>query len=287
MVGRGRHLCNRGKDLERPVAAVYRGPIACDGCSESVAELLRKSPANFRVHYLGPTETHDINAQTLNHLDLFAWPGGGDDQDADYLKVAHYTKEIQEFVRNGGRYAGFCMGAFLAQGQGSNQTFFQLLPRGSYVSSERFEKGAQIKGDEDTIILTDWTFHTGPKRGTSEDNRWQYFQDGGQIHLDESTLPVGAFVLGRYTYTGDPCSVIVPYGAGYVGLVGVHPEADKSWYEDWHGHNPQGIKFDIGHDFVQSLWQAEHIIEGELAHKMGESSKTTTLSVDASQQTRT
>lgn len=77
MVGRGRHLCNRGKDLERPVAAVYRGPIACDGCSESVAELLRKSPANFRVHYLGPTETHDINAHTLSHLDLFAWPGGG------------------------------------------------------------------------------------------------------------------------------------------------------------------------------------------------------------------
>ena len=65
------------KGDDRPVAAVYRGPIACEGCAESVAHLLRRSPARFKVHYLGPEETHDISPQTLSHLDLFAWPGGG------------------------------------------------------------------------------------------------------------------------------------------------------------------------------------------------------------------
>lgn len=156
----------------RPVAAVYRGPVACEGCAESVATLLRKSSLRYKVHYLGPNEHHDVSKETLSHLDLFAWPGGGDDQAADYLKVANYTNLLQDFVKQGGMYAGFCMGAFLARGPGE-QTFFGLLPNGSYVSSERFEKGAQVKGDEDTIILTDWTFHTGPKKGTEEKDRWQ------------------------------------------------------------------------------------------------------------------
>jgi hypothetical protein len=34
----------------------------------------------------------------------------------------------------------------------------------------------------------------------------------------------------------------MPYGKGQVGLIGVHPEADASWYADWNGSNPQGIK---------------------------------------------
>ena len=58
-------------------AAVYRGPVACDGCAESVAALLRSSPLGYQVHYLGPHETNDVNSAMLSHLDLFAWPGGG------------------------------------------------------------------------------------------------------------------------------------------------------------------------------------------------------------------
>ncbi|CEH13794.1 hypothetical protein CBOM_01691 [Ceraceosorus bombacis] len=243
---------------DRPVAAVYRGPVGCEGCSESVAKLLRDSPPHFRVHYLGPDETHDVSPQTLSHLDLFAWPGGGDDQNADYLKVANYTKALRDFVSGGGKYAGFCMGAFLARGQASNETFFGLLPEGSWVSSERFEKNAQVKGDEDTIILTDWTFHTGPKKGTTEKDRWQYFQDGGLVHLGPN-VPPQTIIKGHYTWTNDVCSAIIPYGKGQVGLVGVHPEADKSWYSDWNGTNPQGIRFDIGHDFIDTLWRADEL----------------------------
>lgn len=95
-----------------------------------------------------------------------------DDQDADYKKVAHYTAPLQDFVRGGGKYAGFCMGAFLARGQADNETFFGLLPPRSYVSSERFERGAQVHGAQDTIVLVDWAFHTGPKKGTEEKDRW-------------------------------------------------------------------------------------------------------------------
>lgn len=111
--------------------------------------------------------------------------------------MSGYTKAIQAYVSGGGKYAGFCMGAFLAGGKGENQTFFGLLPKGTYVSGERFQPGAQVTDTKDTIILTDWTFHSGPKNGTTENNRWQYFQDGAQISLGPDTQ--GFLVMGRYT----------------------------------------------------------------------------------------
>lgn len=68
---------NQHEDDERPIAAVYRGPVSCDGCAEAVARLLRKSPAKYRVHFLGPNEQSDVTSAALSRLDLFAWPGGG------------------------------------------------------------------------------------------------------------------------------------------------------------------------------------------------------------------
>jgi hypothetical protein len=38
-----------------------------------------------------------------------------------------------------------------------------------------------------------------------------------------------------------------------VGLIGTHPEAEKDWYKDWNGRNPDGVRHDIGHDFVQAI----------------------------------
>lgn len=236
MVKGGRFFTPREK---RPVAAVYRGEVSCDGCAESVAHLLRKSPMRYKVHYLGPKEDHDINQATLSHLDIFAWPGGGDDEDTDYLKVQKYTKDIQDYVHNGGRYAGFCLGAFFARGEMKNQTFFGLLPQGSYASGERFQSGAQVKTANDTIILTDWTFGSGEKKGQTVKDRWQYFQDGAQFYLDKNVQ--NAKILGRYVYTKDPSAVIVPYGKGSVGLIGFHPEADQSWYDDYNIVNPQNV----------------------------------------------
>lgn len=58
-------------------------------------------------------------------------------------------------------------------------------------------------------------------------------------------------------YTQDVCAAVVPYHKGQVGLIGTHPEADKSWYEDWNGRNPDGIRFDIGEDFIWRLWTAK------------------------------
>lgn len=66
-----------GDTEQRPKALVYRGPAACNGCPEAVAALLQSSPSNFEVDYAGPNEKIDINEASLQHVQLYAQPGGG------------------------------------------------------------------------------------------------------------------------------------------------------------------------------------------------------------------
>lgn len=60
----------------RPKALVYRGSAGCEGCSESLAQLLKDSASHFEVDYVGPEEKFDISEKALEGVDLYAFPGG-------------------------------------------------------------------------------------------------------------------------------------------------------------------------------------------------------------------
>lgn len=60
-----------------PQAAVYRGPAACAGCPEAVAQLLSTSSLGFNVTFVGPQEAVNISSQVLTLMDVYAQPGGG------------------------------------------------------------------------------------------------------------------------------------------------------------------------------------------------------------------
>ncbi|HEX6969521.1 MAG TPA: hypothetical protein VF174_12030 [Micromonosporaceae bacterium] len=51
---------------------------------------------------------------------------------------------------------------------------------------------------------------------------------------------------------GGVAAVITGYGAGRLGLVGPHPEADRSWHVGTGLTNPDGVRFDLGHDLIES-----------------------------------
>lgn len=166
-----------------------------------------------------------------------------------------YKKPLQDYVSNGGHYLGFCLGAYMA-GPGYG---FDLLPRGVTVGSEIEQRNSQVTKDDDTVIQVDWTFQDGK----TEPNRWLYFQEGAFIKgLDGRN---GA-VLARYSKSRDVAASVTIRGKGSVGLVGPHPEADESWCKslsndcvpaDWLDDdagvtNPDGIKFDVGYDFIDA-----------------------------------
>ena len=108
-----------GPSGRRPVALVYRGPAACDGCAEAAANLLGRQRQHFVVRYIGPRERVQFSAQTLARAQLYVQPGGNDDLDQAWrqlLEEPGFTPGlIPDFVRGGGRYLGLCMGGYRRQ----------------------------------------------------------------------------------------------------------------------------------------------------------------------------
>ena len=213
------------------LALVYRGPGACDGCAESVAALLEGAPRPFTVQYVGPDEDVPLTAEGLAGADVYAQPGGDDDLDGTWRELRGAADAIRDWTRDGGRYLGFCMGAYLA----GDDPGFGLLPGSTdqYITSP----DASVHDERDTVVQVRWR----------DEPRHMYFQDGPIFLLDDDA---DFSVLA--TYDNDTlAAVVAPYGKGRVGVVGPHPEADASWYEDAGLENPDGIRFDLGHDLIE------------------------------------
>ncbi|MGP3972248.1 BPL-N domain-containing protein [Streptomyces sp. 6N223] len=226
--------CGPGRPAEprRPRALVYRGPGACDGCAEAVAALLRSAPSRPRVRYCGPGGDVPLTASSLAEAEVYAQPGGGDDLAAAWREMRDAAGPLRRWVRGGGRYLGFCMGAYLA----GRTPGFGLLPgdTDAYISS----RGASVHTAADTVIPVRW-------RGQL---RHMYFQDGPFFRL---TRKAATSVIATYD-NGLPAALLAPYGEGRVAVAGPHPEADSTWYADHDLANPDGVRFDLGHDLVES-----------------------------------
>ncbi len=215
---------------ERPLAVVYRGPAACDGCPEAVASLLTKH-GGFNVDFIGPAEDRKLTAEDLRVARLYAQPGGSDDVGLAMQQLGgEATDAITAWVmERGGNYLGFCMGAYLA---GSDPGMGLLAPgdTAGYAESE----GALVSGSDATIIPVDW----------NGEMRYQYAQDPAIIL--ESGVE-GERVLSRFT-NGAVNALVRPVGKGAVGVVGTHPEAGPDWF------TPLMAEADIdGPDHAQAL----------------------------------
>lgn len=220
---------------KQPLALVYRGPAAYPECSEAAAALLKSAPSRFRVVYCGPDEEVPVSAESLSEAMVYVQPGGGLLPRA-WRRMRQHADDIRAFVRGGGHYLGFCLGAYLA----GSDPGFGLAP-GIAIDSYVNSPGSSVTDAADTIVQVRW-------RGQL---RHMYFQDGCRFQIQPGAT---ATVLATYD-TGVPAAIIASYGAGRVGLVGPHPEAQRSWYRDAGLTNPDGIRFDLGHDLVESTIQ--------------------------------
>lgn len=214
-----------------PLALIYRGPsVTYPGSPETCERLLRRSPLGFRTAFVGPDEESDLSASVLSGAALYVQPGGGTVDEA-WPVLERHAGAVGEFVRGGGGYLGFCLGAYLA-GTRSGFGLFDGTVR-PYASSD----GADVDDGAETVTVS-W-------RGTP---RRMYFQDGAAFDLPPGST---AEVPGRYS-NGLAAALVQDVGTGRIGLVGTHPEADETWFSG----GGYADNSDVALDLVSSVHRA-------------------------------
>lgn len=219
----------------RPLALVYRGDGATlPGCAESVAALLRRSRWNFEVHYVGPREHLRLSAGALGCAAVYAQPGG-DELLPAWRRLRRHRDVVRDYVRDGGRYLGFCLGGYLAGASPG----FDLLPADTdqYITTPR----ADVPGTEARVVHVRW-------RGRPHA---MYFQDGPTFELPQRFTP-GMHVLAAYS-NGEVAALTARFGAGRVGVVGPHPEAGADWFTDSGLPAPVNAGTDPGLDLIDAV----------------------------------
>ena len=213
-----------------PQALVYSGPAGCDGCSEALGAVL--TTAGFDVVI---ATVDEITADTLARTALYAQPGGGQDLLAARAAFPDDTwARLEQWVSSGGHYLGMCMGAYLA---GRSLDDDGVVPGLSLFPGDT---DSEFPSDAAQIATVTW-------RGSP---RAMYAQDPPQFILDDDAAGV---VVEATFASGRPAALIAEHGAGAAGLVGPHPEANDSWYDEDGLRDPDGLDADLLVGFVNRL----------------------------------
>lgn len=171
-----------------------------------------------------------FNSSTLDNVDIVAFPGGVGDADRYYDFFKRKAGNIvADYIANGGRYLGICMGAYWA---GSH--YFDILDDVDVVQYIK-QPTADIKRSYTTVAPIIWQYKI----------QNMFFWDGCTF-----TGPGKFNSIANYA-NGDPAAII----QNRIGLIGTHPESLLSWYDKPylkpHWHHGQHHKLLL--EFVNQL----------------------------------
>ena len=175
---------------------------------------------------------HELEDDFFDDVDMVLFPGGVGDADSWDSLLKFHKSRIQEFVANGGRYLGICMGAYWADntyfGLSSDFRVDQYITRPNTDTKRPHAKQMKVTWDDKPEEL--------------------FFYDGCAIFGDESKYDV----VARYP-NGDAMAII----QNRIGLIGCHPEAEQHWYDEysWMRKRWNGSKNYLLLDFVNKMME--------------------------------
>jgi glutamine amidotransferase-like uncharacterized protein len=198
--------------MNKPTIALFLHQPKCSVQSGNGIIKALSSHYNFKIF-----TRHELEDDFFDEVDIVAVPGGfGDAESFTYL-MGENGKRIKQFVANGGKYLGICMGAYWA-----GSYYLDILKD---VDAEQYitRPNTDTKRPHAKEIAITW------------DNKpcSMYFYDGCALVGDESKFKT----IARYA-NGDPMAII----QDNIGLIGCHPESEKHWYDSYswmrrHWHN--------------------------------------------------
>jgi hypothetical protein len=190
----------------KPTIAIFIHDPQCE--TECALGMIDGLVRDFDIRTFGLS---NLTPEFLSQFDAVCFPGGMGDAD-DFYDI--FTDEdvatIQEFVDNGGKYFGICMGAYWA-----SQHYFDVAPN--------LEIGQYIERPTGDITYDGPTFANVTWLG---DPDTMYFYDGCAIIGDDMDVYA--------TYANGDAMAIIKDG---VGIIGCHPEALDWWYDEGDMYN--------------------------------------------------
>ena len=178
---------------------------------------------------------NQCEGNTLSGVDMVAFPGGIGDSERyfRFFQNRRHSRYIIDYIRNGGRYLGICMGAYWA-----GRRYFNILQHADAVQYIRRPRTDTRRPHPKAMPII-W-------QGSEEK---MYFYDGCAITGD----PTQFETIATYA-NGDPMAII----QNRIGLIGCHPESEEFWYDRprWmRGHYHNGRHHQLLRDFVDKLMQ--------------------------------
>ena len=175
---------------------------------------------------------HSVEKDFFDDVDIIAVPGGIGDANTYRRLMGNHQARIRNFMSDGGRYLGICMGAYWAANH-----YLNLLD-GVKATQYITRPDSCTRRPHAKAMPVEW--HGEPER--------MYFYDGCALHGD------GEFDTVATYSNGDAM-------AGYqarIGLIGCHPESTQHWYNqpryiEKHWHKGQHHKLLQG--FVDELME--------------------------------
>ena len=172
---------------------------------------------------------NEVEQGFFDSIDIVAVPGGfGDASSFDRLFKAN-QRSVKQFICNGGKYLGICMGAYWA-----GSYYLDLLDSVDAVQYIT-QPNTDARRPHAKDINIQWQGH--PNR--------MFFYDGCALVGDASKFNTIA------TYAnGDAMAVI----QNNIGLIGCHPEAELFWYDSYSWMRGKYVsKHDLLLEFVDQL----------------------------------
>lgn len=195
--------------MKPKIALFMNNPVADVSCCNGIIEALED---HYRFNLFSKKTISDVD---FSKIDLVAFPGGTGDADLFHRIINDNASVVREYIADGGKYLGICMGAYWA-----GKSYFNLLDNINIVQYITRPK-AEIRRSFQTTANVTW------KRKPTR----MYFFDGCAFVGDKFRT------IARYE-NGDAMAII----QNNVGLIGCHPESRETWYKrnymkpHWHNY---------------------------------------------------
>ena len=167
--------------------------------------IIRALQSHYNFKIFGKNELEKV---FFDDVDMIAVPGGLGDASSYETAFRYNAQPVRDFVAQGGRYLGICMGAYWA---GSH--YLNILQD---VDAEQYicRPGTDTRRPHAKNLDVHWN-HVPQK---------MFFYDGCALVGDTNKFQTVA------TYANGDAMAIQQ---NQIGLIGCHPESEKFWYESY------------------------------------------------------